>query len=278
MIQELQKIFHSITKSLEILYVLEDAKPCARILVFEDEKDKTELFLKINSLHVVFSDFKVLKQNTGSEFYSDKSVKIPKDDSRKGYFIAYVSANKDICEKAKKAEEKNNHKLLGKVLGYPECCCEFFENHFNEKNTDLTLSALENSDGIEFPFYLNIAARHFDISLLSHFPHSLDCKPSIDIAKNNLKIIKKNSEQVSELFSKVLHCAVVYTKDEGIFLFRRFEKKENELIYGDVLDTQKSKLYYLLASNSTLEIIDKHSFVVAGEQISGKNYGIMIFI
>ena len=59
-----------------------------------------------------------------------------------------------IFAKRQKSRRKNNHKLLGKVLGYPECCCEFFENHFNEKNTDLTLSALENSDGIEFPFTL----------------------------------------------------------------------------------------------------------------------------
>ncbi|HLC50523.1 MAG TPA: hypothetical protein VJI97_03790 [Candidatus Nanoarchaeia archaeon] len=278
MIQELQKIFHSITKSLEILYVLEDAKQCARILVFEDDTVKTELFLKINSMYTLFSEFKVLKQPTGSEFYSDKSIKITKNDARKGYFIAYISKKKEICEKAKDAEEKNNHLLLGNILGYPECCCEFFEKHFNEKNSDLTLDALKNSKGFEFPFYLNIAARHFDISLLSHFPHSLDCKPSIEIAKNNLRIIKKHSEQVSELFSKILHCAVVYTKDEGVFLFRRFEKKGMELIYGDIMDTQKSKLHYLLASNSALEIIDRHSFIVAGEKISGKNYGIMVFI
>ena len=74
MIPQLQQIFHSLIKSLEILYVMEGAKPCARILVFEDEIDKVVDFLNKNEVYVEISDFKVLKQNVQSEFYSDKSI------------------------------------------------------------------------------------------------------------------------------------------------------------------------------------------------------------
>src|SRR3989338_9088018 len=124
MIPELQKVFHSITKSLEVLYVIEDAKPCARILVFEDELEKTAEFLKNNNLNHSVSDFKVVKQNVQSEFYSDKSIKIPKDDSRKANFFVYMSKDKAKAEKAKTAEENNNHSELGLILGYPKCCCD----------------------------------------------------------------------------------------------------------------------------------------------------------
>ena len=277
MIPKLQQIFHSIIKSLEILCVIEDAKPCARILAFEDELDKVINFLNENNVSAVISDFKVLKQTVQSEFYSDKSIKIPKNSEQKGYFFVYLSKSKETAEKAKLMEGKNNHLELGLLLGYPNCCCEFFENHFNEKNTDLTLRVLENSNGFEFPFYTNIAARHFDVALLSHFPHSFECKPSIEIAKNNLRIINKHSKQLAVMFSGILQGIVIYTIDEGIFLLRKYEKIKDEIIYGDVLTTTKSKLYFLLSSNKKFNIVDKNSFVVSDVSIGGDKYGVMVF-
>ena len=278
MIKELQQIFHSITKSLEILYVIKETKPCARILIFEDEISKVIDFLDRTEISYAISDFKVLKQTTQSDFYSDKSIKIPKNDARKGYLFIYLSKNKETAEKAKLAEEDNNHKELGLLLGYPKCCCEFFEKNFNEKNTDLTLKALENSDGYEFEFYNNIAARHFDVSLLSHFPHSFECKPSIEIAKNNLKTIQKYSKQIAAMFLGILQGSVVYTMGEGVFLLRKYEKINSNIIYGDVLTTTKTKLYYLLSSNKELSIINKNEFLINDVKITGPDYGIMIFI
>lgn len=277
MINQLQQIFHSIIKSLEVLYVLEDAKPCARILVFEDELDKVIGFLNDKKIDSSVSDFKVLKQAAQSEFYSDKSVKISKNDKRKGYFFVYLSKKKKIAEKAKLMEEKNSHIELGLLLGYPKCCCEFFERNFNDKNTDLTLKSLENSYSYELPFHVNISARHFDVSLLSHFPHSFECAQSAGIAKNNLKIIQKHSEQLAAVFTGILHSVVIYTMEEGIFILRKYEKINDMIIYGDVLTTSKSKLYYLLSSNKELEILGKNSFLVNGVKIEGNSYGAMVF-
>ena len=277
MIQQLQQIFHSITKSLEVLYVIEGIKPCARILVFEDELDKVIGFLNKDRIYAVVSDFKAIKQTAQSEFYSDKSIRIGKNDARRGYFFVYLSKNKDIAEKSKLTEEKDKYFEFGLLLGYPKCCCEFFEKNFDENNTDLTLKTLENSNGYKFQFYNNIAARHFDVSLLSHFPHSFECKPSLEIAKNNLKTIKKYSKQLAVMFSGILQGVVVYTIGEGIFLLRKHEKINDEIIYGDVLTTAKSKLYYLLSSNKKLRIIDRNNFIASDINIKGNGYGIMIF-
>lgn len=277
MIRQLQQVFHSITKSLEVLYVIEDAKPCSRILVFEDDLNKVTGLLSKNKLSFAISGFKVVKQNVQSEFYSDKSIKIPENSHQKGYFFVYLSKNKPAAEKAKSAEEKDNHKELGLLLGYPECCCRFFENNFSEKNTDLTLRILENSDGYSFPFYSNIAARHFDVSLLSHFPHSFGCEPSIEIAKSNLKVISCHSKQLAAMFSGILQRVAVYTDNEGIFLLRKQGNIDDEIIYSDVLTTAKSKLYFLLSSNKKLKIIGKNSFIAGDTAIEGKGYGVMVF-
>ena len=277
MIQELQKIFHSVLKSLEILYVTGGIKPCARILVNEGGLNGILEFLNKNSLNHSVSDFKVIKQSMQSEFYSDLSIKIPKDDKRNGYFFLYISKNENACRDAKKFEAKNDHIGLGITLGYPRCCCEFFRKNFSGSSTDLTLDILENSEGIEFPFYTNIAARHFDVSLLSHFPHEFKCAESIKIAKNNLNMVKKHSEQLSAIFSGILQGVVIYTSNRGIFLLRNYEKINNKIIYGNVLTTAKNKLFYLLSSGKKLEAIDKNNFIIAGETIGGKDFGVMVF-
>ena len=79
------------------------------------------------------------------------------------------------------------------------------------------------------------------------------------------------------MFSNILKSAVVYTLDEGIFLLRKYEKNNNEIIYSDVLSTAKSKMYFLISSNNKLEIIDKNNFIVNDINIQGNNYGIMVF-
>ena len=278
MIPKLQQIFHSITKSLEVLYVIEDNKPCARILVPEDELKKVADFLSENNIHAFFSDFKVVKQNAQSEFYSDKSIKIQKNDPQKGHFLAYLSKDKKIADRAKLMEENNNHKELGLLLGYPECCCNFFADNFSDKNPDLTLKALENSKGHEFPFYINIGARHFDVTLLSHFPHSFGCKPSIKMAESNFDFISKKHQQLADVFLKILKSAVIYTTDEGIFLLRNYKKVGGGILYSDVLTTTKNKLYFLLSSNKKLKIIDKNSFFVDEINIKGSQYGVMVML
>ena len=277
MIPQLQQIFHSITKSLEVLYVIEGIKPCARILVFEDELENIKKFLLEKEIFFQISEFKVLKQSLHSESYSDKSIKIQKNAPQKGHFFVYLSKNKNFAQQAKFLEDKNDHKELGLLLGYPECCCDFFASNFDEKNTDLTLKALNNSNGFEFSFHNNISARHFDITLLSHFPHSYECKPSIEIAKSNLKIIHKHSRELAEMYSGVLRSLVIYTLEYGIFLIRNHEKIKSGILYGGILSTAKSKLYFLLSANKQLKIINKNRFIVNDVPISGEKCGVMIF-
>ena len=277
MLQQLQQLFHSITKSLDVLYVIEGIKPCARILVHEESLNKAKKFLDENKILFEVSEFKILKQYLQSDFYSDKSSKVSKDSQEKGHFILYISKDKQIAQNAKAAEEKMLHKDLGLILGYPDCCCDFFEKHFDAKNTDLTLKALEKSDGYEFSFYANIAMRHFDFSLLSHFPHDFSCHESIAIAKRNLETIKKYSNEVHSAFNLMLHGIVIYTTDQGIFLLRKHERIGEKAFYSDVLTTTKSKLYYLLSSNKELSISGKNSIIVGGEELKSTDMGIMVF-
>jgi len=275
MIQNLKNTFKSTIKSLEILYVLENTKPTARILVNEDESESILNFIKNKDLELSISNFKLKKINNENSYYSDKSIKIDRNSEEKGHFILYISKMKELAQKARAYEENDMHLELGMILGYPNCCCEFFDKNFSESNNDLTLDTLKNSEGFEFPFYTNIAVRHFDISLLNHFPCKLDCKFSIRIAKENLEIINKYSESLFEFFEKTLRCTVLYTEKDGIFLLKNFKQNGNEIIFNEVLSTIKNQLYNELKNNRKIEIINKNEIEIDNKKID--NVGIMIF-
>jgi hypothetical protein len=222
------------------------------------------------------SDFKVVKQDK-EKVYSDKGIKVPIDSEQKGYFFIYVSKNKETAEKAKELEKNNKHKELGVLLGYPECCSEFFEENYkeeSEKENDFTLASLKNSDGFQFPFYANIASRHFDLALLNHFPCNYNCKHSIELAKKHLEIIEKDDKEAAEIIKGMLKGAVLYT-NEGVFLLRYPELENNRLYYKGLMGTKNNQLSESLKNAEYIEIMNKNRIRLDNLEI--KNIGMMLF-
>ena len=90
MIDELRQVFSSVTKALEILYVIEGVKPVARIMVDEKEISLIKGFLEEKGLKYCLSDFKISKEIDKSKHYSNKGCKIF-DKSLAGDYFMYIS-------------------------------------------------------------------------------------------------------------------------------------------------------------------------------------------
>ncbi|MBW2989980.1 hypothetical protein KY358_06725 [Candidatus Woesearchaeota archaeon] len=277
MLQELNKVFRSNIKSLEILYLLKGIKPAARIMVKEEDKEGIFDLFRKNSIYFELSGFKVVKQDR-EKAYSDKGMKVPIGSSEKGYFFVYASKRKGLAEKAKEMEEKGMHRELGAILGYPECCSSFFERHFDEmskRNNDFTMASLRSSSGLCFPFYTNIAARHFDLALLNHFPCSFSCAESIKMAKKHLKAIEEEDKEAAEIIKGMLKGAVLYTEDNGVFLLRKAELTGGRLSYLGVMGSKNNHLYESLKKAQYIEVLIGNKAVIDGKIIDGA--GVMVF-
>ena len=276
MLEEMQAIFGSTIKALDVLYVIEGIKPVSRIMVREeDHKNITKLLGKNNLCHKT-SNFKIEK--TDKTAYSDKGVKIPLKSEKKGSYFLYISKSKEKANKAKNLEEKEKHKELGIELGYPECCSEFFNENFpteSKKNNDYVFPALDNSKGFIFPFYTNIAARHLDLNLISHFPCNFNCKASIEIAKTNLNCIKKYSDEIGRIIRGMLKGAIIYTKERELFLLRNHKLKENILFYSSIISNTNNELAINLKQNKSIEIINKNHIKIGNKELKG--IGFMLF-
>ena len=234
-------------------------------------------FLKKHKLKTTLSDFKISDDIDTSRIYSDKGIRISKNSKIQGKFFMYISKSKELAEKAKQLEAKNKHSELGILLGYPKCCSEFFENNFpieSKKKNDYTLATLRNSNGFSFPFYTNIAIRHMDLTLLSHFPCSFNCEHSIRIAKNNLNIIKKYSKKYFNIMDDMLKGAVIYTEDKGVFLLKDI-KMNNNLFYKEVISSTNNDIYNILKDSPNLKIINKNNIKINNKELN--DIGFMAF-
>ncbi|HLC64893.1 MAG TPA: hypothetical protein VJI46_02080 [Candidatus Nanoarchaeia archaeon] len=273
MFSELQKVFKSNIKSLEILALIKGRKPGARILVREDEAGDVGEFLNDRGISTVKSDFKILKKDEGP--YSDFGEKIKADDARKGYYVLYLSKGRNEAEKLKSLEAKNDHYNLGIALGYPECCCRFFCDNFSKGNEDLTLNTLKNSIGFSFGFHSNIAMRHFDVSLLFHFPCSFGCEDSIEIAKENLKIMEEEDGEWAKIFRGMLKGAVIYSPVD-VILLRRAKLDGRKVHYDGIMALKQNVLYNQLKKEDFILVSNNSSFRIGHAEYSS-NIGIMHF-
>ena len=201
MIERLTNIFGSVTKALEIVYLMQNIKPVARQGFYEHELDKVKRFCEANDLALEISPYKVVLVD--NKQYSNKGIKVRLEDERKGMLFVYISKDEEKAVLANCYEVKNNHAQLGNILGYPKCCVKFFAKHEpmrSKLDNDYVLPALENSEGKNFPFYNNILLRNQDITLLNHFPCSFNCEESMDLARKHLVALRKQNNQLGEVF------------------------------------------------------------------------------
>jgi len=279
MIGKLLNIFSNNTRSLEILYLLEGAKKAVRLDANEQELEKIKKFCNDQKLFLELSDFKVIKiPDSGKGGYSNIVKRAPLSNLNPGLYHLYISKDKNKSKFLKILESRNDDRAAGELLGYPKCCIDFFMENMEKQRkiqNDYILPALENSNGFKFPFYTNHAIRYFDATLLSHFPHDFICMASISIAQENLKIIRKHDEHLAKKFEEMLKSAVLYTENEGIFIFKNFKLNGNIIEYNEIMPTIKNELFSQLSQTKKIGIINKNQVKIGNKILD--NVGFMVF-
>tara|TARA_Y100000031_G_scaffold118342_1_gene131609 strand:- start:4122 stop:4964 length:843 start_codon:yes stop_codon:yes gene_type:complete len=279
MIDRLFKIFSNHTRSLEILYLLNDIKNIVRLDSNEIEFKKIKDFCDKENLNLEISDFKVVKVvDKGKGAYANMVKKVPINYLEHGLYHIYISKDADKAKFLKLLEKNNDDKAIGELLSYPKCCIDFFmENKEKQQKiqNDYILPALDNSQGFKFPFYTNHAIRYFDITLLSHFPHSFHCQNSINMAKNNLQCIKNYSKGLANDFETMLKNPILYTENNGIFIFKDCKFSNNILEFKEIESTTNNELLRSLNENKEFSIMDKNKIGLKDKVI--EDIGFMLF-
>lgn len=192
MIKKLSYIFGSKTKAQEIVFLQHDLKKVVRQGFYEEELRKVEKFCLENNLFLARSKFKVLLADETA--YSNKGIRVKTEDPRKGMYLVYISKDEQKSWRASYYELVGNEKELGRELGYPKCCVDFFCSRFTPDNPNLQLKPGNP--------YTNLSQREKDCVLISHFPCSSECAESMEIAKKNFALLHKlDLERAREMWN-----------------------------------------------------------------------------
>lgn len=100
-------------------------------------------------------------------------------------FYVYISFSLGDLVSAIRYDRHNDHKQLGLMFGYPDCCVKSFcDNiHIRPANDDEDIKywAPAFADGIHVWRFSKVM--NPELALLAHFPCALRCSPSVAIAK-----------------------------------------------------------------------------------------------
>jgi hypothetical protein len=187
MLSELAKVFGSRIKALEILALIDDIKPVVRQGFYSYELAAVEAFCSGHGLFLEKSPYTVVV--TGGDSFSNEG-KVSSDSA--GMLFVYMSKNQEKALLACLAEARQDHKLVGRLLGYPPCCVQFFGSQAKRGNFNPVHQPTNP--------WTNLMQRGEDVVLLSHFPCCSECEKSIEIAQKNLELLKKYDVPTAELF------------------------------------------------------------------------------
>lgn len=191
-----------------------------------DNYNREKWLERLSELDLVFREIRYSEPYGGfsHKFYpTDKS-----DPNRITYSV--IAQNNDIADKFKEAElemgGKERHEIVGKFLGFPECCRNFFNSEWiDEGHTDPMYEISCNTDSaqvvdddpedilVQEPHpYTNIMWRYFGWSFITHMPCSWDCEHSKEIGKARHEIMKEGGyEEASDKMKEWLADPFVWT-------------------------------------------------------------------
>ncbi|MHA1288237.1 MAG: hypothetical protein ACTSPB_12610 [Candidatus Thorarchaeota archaeon] len=146
-----------------------------------------------------------------------------RDDKKAGeMFVKYSKSN------------PVNHKGIGKLLGYPECCLKWFAENWGNPSIDPIYEAALNTKDAEWevadklhretthmvtvnahPFCNNML-RYFGIRITPHLTHSMQCKETIKWGEKWFKVMKKVDKEAAKWVWELLSMPLTWNCYKGI--------------------------------------------------------------
>ena len=171
---------------VELIAVFNGIKHVMRILCSGKETRDIIALTQELGLYYGQSGYTILEGASYCGFVHTSQVLLhkPTKDSDKRFL--YIGVD-EISVKLASTFDSIDNRRFGLILGYPECCVDFFCRHYSKDNYDLIFDT-DRPVRNHYEALINYACRVFGYSLISHFPCQWDCEASIKLAKSMLKI------------------------------------------------------------------------------------------
>ena len=160
-----------------------------------------------------------------------------------------------------------DHLRFGKVLGYPDCCIDFFRDFNNHNLYNHLYETYKNTEG-EPNFLRNSLFMDFTYSLIHHIPCSYTCKKTIKSAEELLREIEKEEPEFAEKIKYNLRLPLLVFEEKNIYVFEG-ERKNNRIYYSNFsfLGRQEDNKYQTILERGNNIVVKKDKIDVLKEDL-----------
>ncbi len=106
----------------------------------------------------------------------------------------------------------SDHDMIGRLLGFPDCCRAFFAEHWLRREARDVTPSLRSIDG---PWEANPLLRWLGVRLVPHLPCSADCEATLRIARAYLAVGRRAGVDVAPI-EALLKMRVEYDAANGL--------------------------------------------------------------
>lgn len=205
-------------------------------------------------------------------------------------FYLYVAERAPAAFEARDADEAREHRVLGGLLGIPDCCSAFFSQVWpaaSKRQGDLVPYSCAMTADLPYPwdFRTNVAAQYFGVAPISFFPCSFRCEAAAAVGAVAYEAAQHVPDpSFSHRLANARGTAILYTERHGIAAWR-VDKPEEVAFPSRAhplrLTSDESRLSQLLRRTERLEVRSPHDLVLHTrtdqEQLEGPDVALCVF-
>jgi hypothetical protein len=193
-------------KEAEYQTVKKNIRKAAIISVYPENLDKS--FEKFNKDELIF--IPTWKVKAGESFsFERRNFK----EGESFYWEGYLVKTKKDGSILKKPNQKHNLKVIGQMLGYPDCCIEYFIKNFPVNydpiwvNLEGKIKGYPESNGM---------LRYFGPKIVPHYSCSPTCQATKKIGQTWLKIMEEIDKDLTKEMYDLLAGPMTWNSYHGV--------------------------------------------------------------
>lgn len=262
--------------------LMDDWIPIQQYGLFKQICKKYKVYQVPDCIFVKPTEEQVRNAIDGHTLTTTKFLGMPfNKDAKSGEVHVFISKSKKTISEAHKygwypvivrgrAIQKPfvDHMRFGKLLGYPDCCIDFFRLN-NKAGVSHLYTSFKNTAG-EPSYYCNNSVMDFNYSFIHHIPCSFNCKNTIKLAKEIEKAIAEEEPEFARKIVNYLKKPLLVFGERNMYLFDG-ESSKNKIRYENFyfLGREEDNKYRdrlklgnsLKVSDSTIEIYSDNQFI-----------------
>lgn len=245
----------NVFKRLEIETVAHGIRSCTTGHVFPEKYD--EFTQNLAKKGLIFLPIQKVGYYVGSSSYHPKV-----EPGKPWLYYGVITNNLEDGKVFVEASKNKDHIIIGKLLGYPDCCIKFFNDLFAKGYTDLQWHSSLNTNGHiksniqkerynqvrlkNVPWEINTMLRSFNLHLIYHQTCSHDCQHSLKIARKWLKLAEDLKVEGLEELKMFLQMPMEWDSLKGIAYIRTplFKAMVNSNPSIEQYVVQREGIYY----------------------------------